>query len=104
VAATDGSFVGRWLLDRREGEAAVYLPYASFAGRPSRAPRPGLLIGADGAYSWLAAGEADGHVRGASGRWLRSGPDAIELQPEDGSSAMRVHFVAGQPPSLVTEA
>jgi hypothetical protein len=104
VAATDGAFVGRWLLDRGDEETAVYLPYASFAARPSRVPRPGLVIGADGAYSWLASGPGDGHVRAASGRWQRSGPDAIDLQPEDGSPPTRLHYVPGEPPSLVFEA
>jgi hypothetical protein len=102
--AAEEAFVGRWLLDRREGDHAVYLPYASFAGRPSRAPRPGLVIGADGTYSWLAGGAGDGHVRGASGRWQISSPDAIALHPEDGSPVMRVRRAGGEPPSLVVEA
>ena len=102
--AADGDFVGRWLLDRREGDDAVYQPYASFTGRPSRAPRPGLVIAADGTYSWLDGGAGDGHVRGAGGRWRRSGEGAIALQPDDGSPKVRVRFAGGAPPSLVVEA
>ena len=96
--------MGRWLLDHRDEESAVYQPYASFAARPSRVPRAGLVIGADGAYTWLAGGAADGHVRGPGGRWRRSGPDAIDLQPEEGSPPIRLHYVPGEPPSLVAEA
>ena len=98
----DEAFVGRWLLDRRDADgAAVYLPHASFTGRPARAPRPGLAIGADGTYSRLAGGAGDGHVRAAGGRWQRSGPDTIDLHPEDGSPATRVRSAGGEPPSLV---
>ena len=95
--------MGRWLLDRREGGHAIHLPYASFAGRPSRAPRPGLVIDADGTYSRLAGGAGDGHVRGAGGRWEISSPDTITLHPDDGSPVTRARRVEGEPPSLVVE-
>jgi hypothetical protein len=95
--------VGRWLLDHREADgASIYLPYDSFAGRPSRAPRPGLEVHADGTFSWLAGGAADGHVRGEGGRWQAAGPAAMELHPDEGPKA-RVTIAEGQPRSLRIE-
>jgi hypothetical protein len=91
---------GRWLLDRREGGTSVYRRYESFAGRPSRAPRPGLELRADGTFAWLGGGPADGHVHGLGGRWEPAGPSAIELRPDDGGPPVRVTVPDGDPAEL----
>jgi hypothetical protein len=99
----DDALLGRWLLDHREPDgAAVYLSYDSFSGRPSRAPRPGIDLRADGTFAWLAGGAADGHVGTAGGRWQRSGPVAIELHPDDGPT-LRATLDDSEPRSLRVE-
>jgi hypothetical protein len=98
MAPDPETLVGKWLLDRSEPDGGrVYLPYESFAGRPSRAPRPGLEFCADGTYQVLAAGAADGHVARPPGRWLRVPGGEVQLHAPGGKvgTVTRVEGDAG---------
>jgi len=110
----DEYYAPSWINDVRGIEAGPYdalmVNDARVTGDPLRASNPAVAAAEEFAQLLQArgvtvgGGAADGHVRGAGGRWQRSEEDAIALQPDDGSPPARARFADGAPPSLVVEA
>jgi len=77
-----GDIVGRWLFSHEEDGARVYRPRGgTFA--PSRRPRDGFDINADGTFRGYTAGAADALVA-AEGRWTQAG-DRLAVALTDGA-------------------
>jgi hypothetical protein len=78
---------GRWLFSHEDEDGArVYRPRGS-AFAPSRRPRDGFDIEADGTFRSYAPGAADASVASA-GRWTLAAPDRLAVTSAAGGTRM----------------
>jgi hypothetical protein len=86
---------GRWLFSHEEDGARVYRPRdGRFA--PSRRPRDGFDISADGAFRTYTPGPADAPVRSEE-RWTLTAPHRIAVGGPDGAVTQTLQIVAAAP-------
>lgn len=92
---------GRWLYSHEEGGARVYRPSDSgFA--PSRRPRDGFEIDADGRFRALTPGAADAS-KARDGRWSVSAA-GIQVAYDDGGPGLALEIVDAAPGVLKVRA
>lgn len=87
--------IGRWLFSHEEDGARVYRPRGGeFA--PSRRPRDGFDIDADGTFRAYTPGRSDASVA-SDARWRLAAPDRLEVAGADGSVTRVLHIVDAAP-------
>ena len=83
TVAPGDHLLGRWLFSHEEeGGARVYRPRDT-PFPPSRRPRDGFDINADGTFRAYTPGAGDAPVA-AEGRWTQAGDDRLQLAFADG--------------------
>ena len=85
---------GRWLFSHEEDGARVYLPREG-AFAPSRKPRDGFDIAADGRFRVYGPGAGDA-TRARDGRWSENGA-ALEVTYDDGAEGQVLEIVEAAP-------
>ena len=88
---------GRWLFSHEEGGARVFRPRGT-PFPPSRRPREGLDINADGTFRAYAPGAGDAPAA-ADGRWTEAGGDRLQLAYADGRERV-LEIVEAAPDTL----
>lgn len=89
---------GRWLFSHEDdGGARVYKPRDS-AFAPSRRPRDGFDIEADGRFRVLTPGSADAS-KARDGRWTATGA-GLEVAYDDGGPGLALEIVDAAPGEL----
>ena len=93
---THAGVVGRWLFSHEEDGARVYRPRGGkFA--PSRKPRDGFDVDADGTFRLLKTGPADAPVS-TTGKWTAEG-DRLRVTFDDGNDRT-IEIVEAGPEAL----
>lgn len=96
--ALSAHLLGRWLFSHEEDGARVYRPRdGEFA--PSRRPRDGFDISADGSFRAYTPGRGDASVK-SEARWRLAAPDRLEVTGADGR-VTRVLLIVDAAPGLL---